>query len=594
MKTPDLQTAFARLFLNALCRAGVRHLVMSPGARSMPLALALEAEPALQAHVVIDERDAAFFALGIARATGTPAAVLSTSGTAPAHWLPAILEASASRLPLVLLSADRPWEQQAAGAAQTIAQLPLFEPHVRATYEVGEAHPSARALASTARIAARAVASTHWPDPGPVHVNLRYRRPLEPRQQSPEDSGGGWQQTWERLLESGPAHVHRSNQTPSEDMVALLAKRISDARRPIVLVGPQLGPLDVSARLGVALDRLWKLTGMPILAESTSDTRYGAETPRIGAFDTFLRVPHVLPPPDLVIELGLTALSTVTNTWIGRATGRTRVCVSPWGWFDPNGTAAAMLQADPAELLERVLVRFGQRTVPGDPSWIGAFDHADKSARENADRLCQRGWHDGVVARELVDSLPVGAHLVIGNSMPVRDLDTWCPPSSKCFHVMHQRGIAGIDGLVAGAAGSAIASGAPTALLLGDIAAQHDLGGFASARLARTPLVIVVVHNGGGRIFQELPVARQASLAGAIERSLVTPQGITFGPVAALFDLPYHRVTSRSALRRALAEAFQSDGATLVEATVPSEAGRQARAELALGVAGALASPGES
>jgi 2-succinyl-5-enolpyruvyl-6-hydroxy-3-cyclohexene-1-carboxylate synthase len=589
MSWPDLQTAYARLFLASLARCGVRHLVLSPGARSMPLALAAGAEPGLQVHPVLDERDAAFFALGLVRATGIPAAILCTSGTALGHWLPAVLEAHEARLPLVLLSADRPWELQQAGASQTLTQLPMFQPYVRAVLEVGEADALTPAFGAVARVAAQAVALAQSPEPGPVHVNLRFRKPLEPRDSA---EAPAWGPAWRRAMAMAPTRHFAAGTVGCEAPVAWLAQQARACRRVLVVAGPSVGP--AVDGLSEALTRLQAATGWPVLVEGPSGARWtgaGADA-FLGGFEGFLRDASRRPPrPELVVQLGMTPVTQALAAWTGTAVTRVRVHVAPHGWYDPQGRADAVVHAQPvefanalAELLEPTDVR-----ARCDAAWSAELWRLESSVREAARMGTTAVWHDGTVARALVESLPAGALLCVGNSMAVRDLDTWSPPANHGVTVLHQRGVAGIDGLVSGAAGACLGADRPTALLLGDLAAQHDLGGFASLRNLQQPLVIVVTNNQGGRIFAELPVGRIPELAQTVERHLITPQQLDFQHVAAAFDLPFARVTDGPNLAAVLREAWQRPGAMLVEAVVAADAGGEARRAMGVAVAGQAA-----
>ena len=289
--TPDdLHSAWSQLFAAALAQCGVAHAVISPGSRSTPLALALAAH--LPCTVLHDERVAAFFALGQARASGRPSVVLATSGTAPGHWLPAAMEAREAGLPLLLLSADRPWEVQQAQASQTVDQVRLFGPHANAFFELGlpDAHPAA--LRAVTRIAAQAVLATRYPLAGAVQVNAHFRKPLEPQ---PSDGREPWRAHWQALRDAGAPRLLPPQPTPDPQAVAALVAAVRAAPRGVVVAGP--APATQAAAWRVAVQRFLAASGYVLLAEATSQLRFGlnavARARCSGAFDAMLRSPSL-------------------------------------------------------------------------------------------------------------------------------------------------------------------------------------------------------------------------------------------------------------------------------------------------------------
>ncbi|HZF47932.1 MAG TPA: 2-succinyl-5-enolpyruvyl-6-hydroxy-3-cyclohexene-1-carboxylic-acid synthase [Polyangiaceae bacterium] len=615
MSGSNLHTAWARLFLRAAASAGVRDVVLSPGSRSTPLALAAAESGEVRCHVIVDERSAGFFALGQARASGRPSMLICTSGTAGAHYFPAIIEASQSFLPLVVVTADRPWELQAAAAPQTIDQIKLYGGHVRSFTELGLPDASPVALRAVARAAAQAVVRSVSPEPGPVHVNARFRKPLEPvLAGGPEP----WEEAWKALMEKGAAVASIPRIAPDPEAISTLVERCARAERGLIVCGPLLPPSGVASAAGKLFDlkqhqrsiaSLARATGFPVLAEATSQARFGVspEITSIAAFDALLRDPALRAElaPDLLIEIGSPPTSQGYADLVAERPGCPRFVLALHGWNDPSSSAHALLFADPADVCEAVAARLPAPRAGGRAPWIDALARADARAwsiveRElSADRLSE-----GSVARLVVSACPEGSILAIGNSSPVRDLDMYCPASPRGLRVLHQRGASGIDGLVSGAAGARSVAGGPVTLLLGDLSLLHDLTGLALAREAAAsspsaPLVIVVVQNDGGRIFERLPIGRAArSSAGGVsedqlERCFTTPQSLAFEPAAAMFGLAYERVETRQALEQALAAAHARSGATLIEAVVPKTDGAERAARLLKSVA-ASREPAES
>ena len=582
MSRSNLHLAWARLFLRSAAAAGVTDVVLSPGSRSTPLTIAAATTPEIRAHVIVDERQAAFFALGQARVTGRPSLLLCTSGTAGAHWLPALIEASQSFLPLLAVTADRPWELQGCAAPQTIDQLKLFGDHVRHFADLGLPDPSPGALGAVPRIAAQAVARALGPVPGPVHINARFRKPLEPVDVAGPEA---FQPLVDALLARGPTRVLAPRVRADEAAIREIAALAASTSRGLLVCGP--APLASADGREAILD-LARATGFPLLAEGPSQLRFGGDRDgvvAISAFDALLRVPALRArlAPELVIELGAPPTSAGYAQLLAERPALPRFVVAPYGWNDPHGSAAALVVADPIEAAPRIAARVRDLKGPSRPArsaWAGALAEADQRALELAARaLAGEALSEGSIARAVVASCPEGAILAIGNSTPVRDLDAYCPASARSLRVLHQRGASGIDGLLSGAAGARSVSSAPVALLLGDLSLLHDLTGLGLLRRVAAPFVAVVVQNGGGRIFDHLPIAASWE-AEPFERYFATPEPVRFDHAAAAFGVAYARAATRAELSAALTAAWSADVPTLIEAVAPPREGAKKIAKL--------------
>lgn len=581
MSASNLHIAWARLFIESLRSAGVRDFVISPGSRSTPLVLAVAAaarEKRARVHVILDERAAAFFALGQARAQGTPSALLCTSGTAGAHYLPAIIEASQSHVPMIVVTADRPWEDYDAAAAQTIDQVKLFGAYVRHYAELGL--PDAGALHAVVRIAAQAAYTSRCPRPGPVHVNARFRKPLEPIPGAPD---GPWSARIERLIADGAPRCFAPRVLPDPAAVAELARLCTSHPRGIIACGPAFAETDLDAlRRGVLA--LSAATGYPIFAEATSGLRFGGGAPVCGGFDALLRSPRFRERhrPELILELGAPLVSTVYTVYTSEHASCRRVVIAPHGWNDPTGRASQLVFCDPAELAAQLAAACPDTLAEREPriSWRASFAAADRAVFAAVQAQRDDVMSEGDVANAVVDALSPGATLIVGNSLPVRDLDTFCAATDKPLTVLHQRGASGIDGLISGAAGTRSVCESPVALLLGDLSALHDVGGWNALAAVRGPLCVVIVQNQGGRIFAQLPIGQDPSTQTDFEALFLTPQRADFTHAARLFDLPFVRVTNRAELTQALAQGLQSDRPLVIEAVVPAEDGTARRARL--------------
>ncbi len=572
MSASNLHTIWAELFLSTLRRAGVVDIVASPGSRSTPLALAAATDHSLRLHVILDERVAAFFALGQARQSGHPTVLICTSGTAPAHYFPAIMEAAQSHIPLLIVTADRPWEDYDCAAAQTVDQVKLFGDYVRHYAELGLPDSQPAALRALVRIAVQAVLRCQHPLPGPVHINARFRKPLEPIPSGtmiiPKDQ-------LSLLLESIPATAFASRSEPGTELLMQLQTLCASKRRGVIVCGPAHCGTDQQA-LRHAVIRLARKTGYPVWAESTSGVRFGGGAGVCGGFDAFLRTSGSAGRnPQLLIEIGGPVVSSSYASFASRLVDCTRVVVAPFGWNDPIGTALHV-NADPVHLLHTVCDAL--QDSPPDLMWNGHIVDAERRVWESV----QAGLADGVlsegrVAKMLVDALPSDAVLAVGNSLPVRDLDLFCPPDDKPLRVLHQRGASGIDGLISAIAGVRVKTDHPVALLLGDLSAQHDLGGFAALAEATGPLVVVIVQNGGGRIFQQLPIGENTVAAPHFSKLFLTPQAIDFAACAAAFGIAFLRVQDVDSYRSALWQGLASARPLVIEAVVPFDDGTKRR-----------------
>jgi 2-succinyl-5-enolpyruvyl-6-hydroxy-3-cyclohexene-1-carboxylate synthase len=544
-------------------------VVVSPGSRSTPLVLALAAEPELRCHAVVDERSAAFFALGQARATGRPSALVCTSGTAGAHYLPAVVEAHASGLPLVVVTADRPWEAHDCGASQTIDQLKLFGTFVRHFGDVGHPDPSPAAMRALARAVAQAVSVALGPHPGPTHLNLRFRKPLEPVDAPAFEP---WQGALDAIADRGAARVIAPRLEPARRAVDELVERCGRAERGLVVCGPAPAHGDLDA-LRAAVGELARRTGFPVLAEATSQLRFGSLGPGVvacGPFDPLLRSRAVRErlAPDLVIELGAPATSTGWALLLEQHRSAARYVIAPHGFADPDGSATALVRAEPAALCGAVAERLPGRARHSE--WRAAWARLDALAARLVDRALDDGaFSEGLVTRRVVDAIPDGALLAVGNSLPVRHLDAYAR-RERPLPVLHQRGASGIDGLVAGTAGAATSAARPAALLIGDVSFLYDLSSLALAAQVRTPLVVFVVNNGGGRIFEQLPIVDVPGIEPEIVEHATTPHDTDFASAAKQYGVRYALPTSLAEVGVALDEAYAHAGCTLIEVKVAS------------------------
>jgi 2-succinyl-5-enolpyruvyl-6-hydroxy-3-cyclohexene-1-carboxylate synthase len=537
----DLNTSFARTLVDEWAAAGVAVAAVSPGSRSTPLALALAADGRVAVHVLLDERSAGFFALGAGKASGRPAVVLCTSGTAAAELHPAVLEAFHSRAPLLVCTADRPPELRDTGAGQAVDQLKLYGAAVRWFAEVGapEEHPGADAYWRS--VAARAATAAQGPPAGPVHLNLAFREPLVP-------TGGP--------VEVGPGRGPRT-------VAARPAPSAPDVRRVADLVAAHPRGALV-AGWGADLDpavaqRFSRRAAWPVLADPLSGLRCGARA--VSAYDALLRAPDVASTlrPDLAVRVGAALTSKPATAWLDAEVRQ--VVVDPDGaWLDPQRSAGERLVVDAGALLDGVCDLLEERAATG---WLDRWLAADAAARAALDCLLD-SWEapfEGRVARDLVGCLPAGATLVVGSSMPVRDVESFAGPRSG-LRLLSNRGVNGIDGFVSTVLGVAACS-SPVAALCGDLTFLHDAGGLLAAAGRGIDATFVVVDNDGGGIFSFLPHARGPA-AEHFELLFGTPHGVDLAALAAVHGIPAEPVLRAADLVPAVLGAVDAGGVRLV------------------------------
>ncbi len=577
----NANTALASAFAEELARGGLRRAVLSPGSRSTPLALALWREPAIEVDVIVDERSAAFLALGAAQAGGEPVALLCTSGTAAANYHPAICEADESAIPLLVLTADRPPELRGIGAGQTIDQIGLFGVAVRWFCEVGTHEADDAGLLHLRATACRALAAARGEiRPGPVHLNLPWREPL-----APVAVEGAVTATDPLALagrEGRPlTAVTRVDLEPTEFLLEEVAGHIGDAISGVIVAGRQLDP-----ELRDPLAHLARASGFPILAEPTSQLRCGPHDRShvVSTYDLLLREEGFSRSvvPDLVLRFGEMPTSKPLRQWLA-AGGAEEVSIDPrGGWNEPTRRAAAILRADPTELAAgwaRRVEGLEGAERPAPERWLAA----ERAAREVLEaELAEAEISEPALHFALGRAHRDGDLVYTASSMPIRDQEAFLGAEGADVTFLCNRGANGIDGLISSGIGAARASGRPTTIVTGDLGLLHDLGALAALAGVSVPVRIVVIDNDGGGIFHFLP-QEQALAAAEFEALLGTPRGLDVAAAAALFELPHRALSSLAELPEALAA-----GTGLISVRTDRRANLELHRRLARAVAAAL------
>ena len=531
----DVTQSFAATFVDELAAQGVEFACISPGSRSAPIAIALQRHPKIRVYVHIDERSGSFFGVGLAKSTGKPVVLLSTSGTAAAEFHAAVVEASHSQTPLIVLTADRPPELRDVGANQSIDQQRLYGTAVRWFFDPGPPVEAANASRVWRRLAARAYAEAAT---GPVHINLPFREPLVPTPgEVPVAEGAAGQS------------VSAGRTLPTPGQVTTLASALQRAQRPLVVAGEMRD----GDRLAPALSRL----GLPVLAEPSSQLRRAETGAAVESYEALLRAGWSLQHgPDLVIRLGGTPTSKVLSAWLAATSAPTFLIDPDRTWRDQDQVASHIVACDPQALME-ALPAMDRRAWREE--WVSAGKRATAAI---AATFVSTSMHEGHIVRALASRMPDNAQVFIGSSMPIRAADSFWPHAKTQQRFFGNRGASGIDGLVSTGLGLAAGrSNVPTVLLLGDLSLYHDMNGLWAVRRHGLRATIIVCDNNGGGVFNFLPQAQHQDV---FEELFATPLGLDFAQVARLYDLVYSPVTDRGGLEPAIADAVAAQAPTLV------------------------------
>jgi 2-succinyl-5-enolpyruvyl-6-hydroxy-3-cyclohexene-1-carboxylate synthase len=546
-----------RAFCEELVRCGVTDACTSPGSRSAPIVLSLARTPGMRAWSHVDERVAGFFALGLAKRSGRPVAVACTSGTAAAELLPAVIEAAEARVPLIVLTADRPPELRDVGAGQTIDQIKLYGAAAKRFVEVGTHEATPERVRWMRALACRAVWTALDGRPGPVHLNLPLREPLVLDGPLPEEDPAPGR------ADGRPWVAHPVVPAPAE----LPKVPIGPARsgRAVVVAGRD----ERDPALGEALAAFAAAARYPLLADPLAGARRGPAA--IAHYDALLRDERLAAElrPELVLRVGDLPTSKPLRAWLASLEGAEQVALDAEGaWHDPAGVVTARIAASPRATLAALTP---EHRDAGDPGWLSRWQDADRTAADAIGAALGDGLSEPRVAAELIAALPPEATLFAAASMPIRDLETFAaakgdpgPP-----RVLSNRGANGIDGTVAAALGAAAAADGPVVLHIGDVALAYDLGALLSARRLGLSLAIVLVNNDGGGIFHFLPVAREGA---DFEQHVATPHGLDFARAAALYGARYALAADLATLRAELARAVDGVGVTIVEVRTERDA----------------------
>lgn len=567
MNAPNLNALWAEVLMGALHAHGVRDVCVTPGSRSTPLAYAVEAHPGIRPHVHLDERAAAFFALGLAKATRRPVALVCTSGTAAANYYPAVIESFQSGVPLIVLSADRPLGLRGTGAPQTVDQVRLFGEHVRHFAETPLPEATLPALRRLASSAAEACALATSRPLGPVHLNVPFADPLPPL-----PSGDPALPTLAEALEGSFPRVLAGRMHPDERAVSELALRLSKLERGLVVAGPDVDPHALPWVLELA-----RRLGYPVLADVASGLRFrdaGGAMVCVHNEATLRSDALAGLAPEVVLRVGGLPTSAALSAYLLRSAPLIVALQADFGRHDPEALVSLTLQGELEETIGSLCSYLSpQREAT---AWLEAFQLADEAAGV-ALATSEPEALEALSVRAAMGAMPRGGAVFLSNSMPIRFADSLCDVAAPNLRVLVNRGANGIDGITSTALGIAAGLERPTLLVTGDVAFLHDLGGLLAIRHVRAPFAALVLNNDGGGIFSHLPISQCGEI---FEPYWGTPHGCRFEAAAAMFGFDYALATTPDEVEALISGLADRPKPVIIE--VPSDRDTQVGAYQAL------------
>lgn len=556
MSKNEALTDYVAAFVDELSRAGLEDIVISPGSRSTPMAILFAEHPKIKAWLNIDERSAAFFALGIAKAKKKPVAILCTSGTAVANYFPAVVEARESRVPLLVLTADRPHELRDVGAPQAIDQINIYGKYTKWFNEMAIPESTPIMLGYVRTTAERAYSLAEALPCGPVHLNFPFREPLIPDLDKPDLFNAG------QRGKNNYVQVSQGRQMLDGEIVKRLSIDLSSTKKGLIVCGP----IDELSLIEPLLELARKL-GFPVLADPLSQLRSGEHDKEliIDSYDAILKSEAVVAEfePELILRFGAMPVSKPFLLYIKKYPECRQIIVDDQGgWREPTLLADEMVFSDPVQFCDALNQELGQDNLVASSGWLKKWQDMNEIVQQVTEsQFSEARLDEGRVFVDLAKVLPEGATVFVGNSMPVRDLDTFFINNQKRVRTMANRGANGIDGVVSTALGASAVS-EPVVLVIGDLSFYHDLNGLLAAKLHQLNITIVLINNDGGGIFSFLPQAKQPQ---HFEALFGTPIGLDFKKVVEMYEGSFARVSDPSGFAPAFHNAIGEKGLSVVE-----------------------------
>ena len=558
-------TLWAETFVNELVESGIKYACVSPGSRNTSLTLAFAGNKNIKSFVHIDERSSAFFALGLAKVSGSPVAIVTTSGTATAELYPAIIEAYQQRVPLIVCTADRPPEMLNRGANQTINQNNLYKNHICWFFDAGLPEPNGKKIKHIKALANRAVFECCIRSRGPVHLNFPFRKPFEPYDFTDDVSIDLIE--YANLPISKIKIYDRSDEPviKKEKWFIHLYNYVRKFDKGLIFAGPENYNLPFHQNCL----KLSNLLGYPLLADGASQLRFGQSNDEnlITNYDAVLRSKKFSDEhnPEIILQFGRTATSKALEDYFERCNSL-RFMINEFGdWFDPSNKANEVYACKPFLFCEKMNEQLEkQNFIRKTSRWLNEFKDADKIANNLRVKIIEHAKfpNEGRVIKELIDALPDDLNLMLSNSMPVRDFDYFAPRTDKKISVFNNRGASGIDGITSTALGILADSGKPTLLLTGDMAFYYDLNGLLAAKKYSLPLVIVLINNDGGGIFEVLPISAYGKV---FKEYFIASHHLDFAPFVKGYGGNYKLIQSWEDFSSSIKKAFKQKKFTVLE-----------------------------
>lgn len=554
---------WSELFVEELVSSGVKYACISPGSRSTSLNLAFAKHEKIKSFSHIDERSGGFFALGLAKQSNSPVALICTSGTATAEFYPAIIEAYNQRVPLIVCTADRSPELQNVGANQTINQENIFKNHIRWFANVGLPELSIEQLKNIKLIARRAVYEAVAKSRGPVHLNFPFNKPFEPHLFTDEISQDFFESAVNSKIKKFDLEKSVSQTIGNKKLNEVLSL-IQSKKKGLIIVGPN----NYDKKFIAKINYLAKTLSYPILADVASQLRFNSEEKInvITNYDALLRNSKLKKyyESDFILQFGRTTTSKGLEIYL-EETSATRIIINQYGdWFDPSNNASEAIACDPIIFCEQLISLLGKSDIPKNHKWLNLFLDSDSKAAAIRKKIIDKieFINESKFVNQFLNLLPENINLMLSNSMPIREFDYFASKRNKNIHVHQNRGASGIDGINSTALGIAATSEIPTLLVTGDLSFYHDLNGLIAAKKYKIPLIIILINNNGGGIFEILPIA---SYGKVFEEFFLTPTNLEFKNFVKAYSGNYSLVKTWQQLEIELEKAFKKNTFSVLE-----------------------------
>lgn len=561
MDYTDALTKYTGNFVDELANSGLHHIIISPGSRSTPLAMLFAEHDKIKDWVIVDERSAAFFALGMAKETMKPTALLCTSGTAAANYYPAIVEAYYSRTPLIVLTADRPHELRDTGASQTINQIDMYGSYVKWFHDMALPEGTDVMLNYVRRKASRAMYEAETGNKGPVHLNFPFREPLIPDLNLKDKWG-------KERLTSAYHSVHAGKNRLDQTAIDMLIERIESKQKGVIVCGPQVDP-EVATSI-VELATAWNL---PVLADPLSQLRAGNHQKGsiIEGYDAILRQPSLRKQlrPDFVLRFGAMPISKSYLFYMKELENSAQFVVEAYaGTREPTGNATTFIYSEPSAFCNDLRFAMDEDKF-ANTEWLDKWKALNAVVKDHLNNSTNNILTEGEAIQCLFDVIPDNSTLFVGNSMAIRDVDTFFMATDKNIFMLANRGASGIDGIVSSGLGTAAATTKKVTLIIGDLSFYHDLNGLLTAKHYQLNITILLLNNNGGGIFSFLP---QAKYEKHFEKLFGTPLHIDFKETVHMYGGQYVIATTRKELKEALLSSYEQPGISVLEVQTDRQA----------------------